>query len=72
MWWSKASPDGRGRLTLVNAYLSYRGSFEKGELFPPVDRVYSDLRGRRFAHPVMNKPPWNFVTYGNPSRNYIS
>ncbi len=36
----------------------------KSNLFPPVDLVYSDLGGRVFKHPVIHKPPWNFVTYG--------
>ncbi len=27
-------------------------------------KVYSDMGGRVFQHPVMQKPPWNFVTYG--------
>ncbi len=66
MWWTKAAPDGSGRLDLVNSYSLSEGGFSSKAylLFPPVDQVYSDLRGRRFQHPAMHKPPWNFVTYG--------
>ncbi len=49
----------------MNIYDSAMGEFEdKRRLFPPVDEVYSDMQGRVFMHPTMDKPPWNFVSYG--------
>ncbi len=66
MWWSKARPDGAGKFEHVNTWSHESRSFENTDsLFPPVDEVYSDMRGRLFLHPTMHKPPWNFVTYGS-------
>ena len=62
IYYSKATPDGSNTLTAVNEW-SRKGRFILNPLFPPIRKVYSDLKRRILAHPVMHKPPWNFVTY---------
>ena len=42
------------------------------QTFPSLFQVYSDMMGRKFAHPVMHKPPWNYVTLGTRTSAEIS
>lgn len=63
--WNKVDPSGRNKLEQVNRWLPQEDGFKnRDRLYPDVDEVYSDMMGREFAHPVMHKPPWNYVTRG--------
>ena len=78
-------PSGSCELKLANEWSYSKNMWSNpAELFPPAERVYSNLgkrcencnfsnrltdsffvrkEGRVFPHPVMHKPPWNYVTY---------
>jgi glutamate receptor, ionotropic, invertebrate len=50
-------------MKVVNKWTPNSGFKEARFLLPPVESVYSDMEGRVMMHPVMHKPPWNYVTY---------
>lgn len=67
--WNKVLPDGGRVLRKANSW-SYRnrhspsgGFLHPGRLFSDPFEVYGDMKGRKFQHPIIHKPPWNYVTY---------
>lgn len=49
----------------VNSWTASNGLLHKSYLVPLTADTYKSLNGRHFQHPVMHKPPWNYVTLGS-------
>ncbi|TRY78618.1 hypothetical protein TCAL_12145, partial [Tigriopus californicus] len=60
--WNKANSLGLNKLEQVNSWTESNGLLYKSYLVPLAVNTYSSLAGRHFQHPVMHKPPWNYVT----------
>ena len=62
--WSKTTSDGSNLLRPANDWQRGLGFAHEDFLWPAIEMVYSNLNQRSFKHPVMHKPPWNYVTLG--------
>ncbi|XP_039283234.1 ionotropic receptor 40a [Nilaparvata lugens] len=63
-YYNRKFPNGKGKLELVN-WWSQRDKLFVHPLLPQTEDVYRDFHKRRFKIPVVNKPPWYFVSYSD-------
>ncbi|XP_040563992.1 ionotropic receptor 40a [Lepeophtheirus salmonis] len=63
VYYNRGSSNGLNELKIVNYWKEGTGFFQNHYLIPPKNKIYSNFYGRSFKHPVIHKPPWNYVTY---------
>ncbi|KAI5748510.1 hypothetical protein M8J77_026280 [Diaphorina citri] len=71
--YNQASSESKGALERVNWWSLTpikKGLFQY-PLLPPALKVYSNFHGRNLIIPILHKPPWNFVYYGNVTIEHI-
>uniref|UniRef100_A0AAG5CPX1 Ionotropic glutamate receptor L-glutamate and glycine-binding domain-containing protein n=1 Tax=Anopheles atroparvus TaxID=41427 RepID=A0AAG5CPX1_ANOAO len=69
IFYNQAKPNNRGEMLSSNWFDGNDMTFKRMPLLPSPTEVYKNFEGRIFSIPVIHKPPWHFVLYGNTSEN---
>uniref|UniRef100_A0A182JIR2 Ionotropic glutamate receptor L-glutamate and glycine-binding domain-containing protein n=1 Tax=Anopheles atroparvus TaxID=41427 RepID=A0A182JIR2_ANOAO len=69
IFYNQAKPNNRGEMLSSNWFDGNDMTFKRMPLLPSPTEVYKNFEGRIFSIPVIHKPPWHFVLYGNSSEN---
>uniref|UniRef100_A0A182LT48 Uncharacterized protein n=1 Tax=Anopheles culicifacies TaxID=139723 RepID=A0A182LT48_9DIPT len=69
VFYNQAKPNNRGDMLSVNWFDGNDMTFKRVPLLPSPTEVYKNFEGRVFSIPVIHKPPWHFIVYGNLSVN---
>ncbi|XP_053672070.1 ionotropic receptor 40a [Anopheles nili] len=69
IFYNQALPNNRGEMRSVNWFDGNDMTFKRMPLLPLPTKVYKNFQGRIFTIPVIHKPPWHFIVYGNASGN---
>ncbi|XP_049285684.1 ionotropic receptor 40a isoform X2 [Anopheles funestus] len=69
IFYNQAKPNNRGDMVSVNWFDGNDMTFKRVPLLPSPTEVYKNFDGRIFSIPVIHKPPWHFIIYGNVSTN---
>uniref|UniRef100_A0A182SQT1 Ionotropic glutamate receptor C-terminal domain-containing protein n=1 Tax=Anopheles maculatus TaxID=74869 RepID=A0A182SQT1_9DIPT len=69
IFYNQAKPNNRGDMLSVNWFDGNDMTFKRVPLLPSPTEVYKNFQGRIFSIPVIHKPPWHFIVYGNVSAN---
>uniref|UniRef100_A0A1Y9HEF7 Uncharacterized protein n=1 Tax=Anopheles funestus TaxID=62324 RepID=A0A1Y9HEF7_ANOFN len=69
IFYNQAKPNNRGDMVSVNWFDGNDMTFKRVPLLPSPTEVYKNFEGRIFSIPVIHKPPWHFIIYGNVSTN---
>ncbi|XP_050079418.1 ionotropic receptor 40a [Anopheles maculipalpis] len=67
IFYNQAKPNNRGDMLSVNWFDGNDMTFKRVPLLPSPTEVYKNFQGRIFSIPVIHKPPWHFIVYGNVS-----
>uniref|UniRef100_A0A1Y9J0J0 Ionotropic glutamate receptor C-terminal domain-containing protein n=1 Tax=Anopheles quadriannulatus TaxID=34691 RepID=A0A1Y9J0J0_ANOQN len=67
IFYNQAKPNNRGDMLSVNWFDGNDMTFKRVPLLPSPTEVYKNFQGRIFTIPVIHKPPWHFIVYGNGS-----
>ncbi|KFB41314.1 AGAP004021-PA-like protein [Anopheles sinensis] len=67
IFYNQAKPNNRGEMLSSNWFDGNDMTFKRVPLLPSPTEVYKNFEGRIFSIPVIHKPPWHFVLYGNTS-----
>ncbi|XP_049548067.1 ionotropic receptor 40a [Anopheles darlingi] len=69
IYYNQAKPNNRGEMLSANWFDGNDMTFKRIPLLPTPTEVYKNFEGRIFNIPVIHKPPWHFVVYGNGSNS---